>query len=152
MITQDFKSNVDHETYVILGNDALLKCDVPSFVSDLLEISGWVDNQSNEYLPQTIHYGEFNRIFSHSELGQISPTPLLYKVGFYLRTSYLVCIYYKVNWGVWKKISSYWCEYWIVAKWEPRYATRVSTRVFCIWEGWVFKPQNSPRVSFFFII
>ena len=63
MITQDFKSNVDHETYVILGNDALLKCDVPSFVSDLVEISGWVDNQSNEYLPQTIHYGEFNRIF-----------------------------------------------------------------------------------------
>ena len=63
VISQEFKANVNHETYVILGNDALLKCDVPSFVSDLLEISGWVDNQGNEYLPQTIHYGDFNRTF-----------------------------------------------------------------------------------------
>ena len=60
VISQDFKSNVDHETYVILGKDALIKCDVPSFVADLLEISGWADNEGNEFLPQTTHYGDLN--------------------------------------------------------------------------------------------
>ena len=32
--------------YVILGNDALMKCEIPSFVSDLVQIQSWIiDNQ-----------------------------------------------------------------------------------------------------------
>ena len=48
--SQDFKVHVDVETYVILGNDALLKCQVPSFVSDLVDVFSWImDDRS--FLP-----------------------------------------------------------------------------------------------------
>ena len=53
MISQEFKAHVGLETYVILGNDALIKCEIPSFVSDLVAISGWIDNKGNEYFAQT---------------------------------------------------------------------------------------------------
>ena len=35
--------------YVILGNDALMKCEVPSFVSDLVQVHNWIDNENNEF-------------------------------------------------------------------------------------------------------
>jgi hypothetical protein len=56
VIYQDFKAHVDQETYVILGNNALLKCDIPSFVTDLVDIFGWIDNQGNEFM---LNYGTF---------------------------------------------------------------------------------------------
>ena len=56
MIQQDFKIYVAFETYVILGNDALLKCEVPSFVSDLVDIFGWIDNGGNQFLTD-FNYG-----------------------------------------------------------------------------------------------
>ena len=34
---------------VILGNEVILKCDIPSFVTDLVDISGWIDSSGNEY-------------------------------------------------------------------------------------------------------
>ena len=38
--------------YVILGNDALMKCEVPSFVTDLVSVTGWteVENIQREIL------------------------------------------------------------------------------------------------------
>jgi len=51
VISQDFKTQVIQESYVILGNDALVKCDIPSFVADLVQITGWNDNDGNEYIP-----------------------------------------------------------------------------------------------------
>ena len=56
VIQQDFKIHVAFETYVILGNDALLKCEVPSFVSDLVDIFGWIDNGGNQFLTD-FNYG-----------------------------------------------------------------------------------------------
>ena len=38
-----------HNSHVILGNDALLKCQVPSFVSDFVSVSSWVSSQGDEY-------------------------------------------------------------------------------------------------------
>ena len=58
MISQEFKANVNHETYVILGNDALLKCDVPSFVSDLVDVFSWLDNEDRSFLPGS-SFGDF---------------------------------------------------------------------------------------------
>ena len=55
-LQQDFKIHVAFETYVILGNDALLKCEVPSFVSDLVDIFGWIDNGGNQFLTD-FNYG-----------------------------------------------------------------------------------------------
>ena len=58
MISQDFKVHVDLESYVILGNDALLKCEVPSFVSDLVDVESWLDNQGQSFL-QSGSFGDF---------------------------------------------------------------------------------------------
>ena len=57
VVYQDFKSHVGQEVYVILGNDALLKCDIPSFVSDLVDIVGWSDSQGSQYLQGSQNYG-----------------------------------------------------------------------------------------------
>lgn len=37
--------------FVIKGNAAVFKCNVPSFVSDHLEIVSWEDTQGTKYLP-----------------------------------------------------------------------------------------------------
>ena len=39
-----FETRIGDE-FVILGNDALMKCQVPSFVSDFLSVTGWVDER-----------------------------------------------------------------------------------------------------------
>ena len=39
-IIQDFDTDVGNE-YVIIGNDALLKCKIPSFVTDFVSIISW---------------------------------------------------------------------------------------------------------------
>ena len=53
VVYQEFNVNVDTENYVIKGNDAILKCKIPSFVTDLLDIISWVDNLEKEYFQQT---------------------------------------------------------------------------------------------------
>ena len=39
-----FKENV------VMGNDALMKCQIPSLVSDLVTVDSWVDSKRNEFL------------------------------------------------------------------------------------------------------
>jgi len=43
--------------HVMGGNAALLACQLPSFVADLVRVVGWVDDQGNEYLESTSNYG-----------------------------------------------------------------------------------------------
>jgi hypothetical protein len=43
-VTQDYTTYV-HHAHVIRGNDVLLKCDIPSFVSDFVSVQSWVDNE-----------------------------------------------------------------------------------------------------------
>ncbi|CAB4056116.1 unnamed protein product [Lepeophtheirus salmonis] len=56
VIAQDFQSNVIHETYVIVGNDALVKCDIPSFVADNVHIVSWHDSEGNSFLPSVFEF------------------------------------------------------------------------------------------------
>ena len=39
-IIQDYVTNVGLE-YVIIGNDVLMKCKIPSFVADIVVVVGW---------------------------------------------------------------------------------------------------------------
>lgn len=39
-----YKTGVGEE-YIILGNDALIKCNVPSFVSDFVSVDSWEDSE-----------------------------------------------------------------------------------------------------------
>jgi hypothetical protein len=36
------------DVFVIIGNDALVKCSVPSYAADFMEIVGWVTNEDYE--------------------------------------------------------------------------------------------------------
>ena len=48
VVSQAYVSGA-HEVYVIVGNSALVKCEIPSFVSDFVSVVSWVDNEGNEF-------------------------------------------------------------------------------------------------------
>lgn len=50
VVTQYYDAEVVSE-YVIRGNTALLKCNIPSFVADFVKVDAWVDSEGGEYLP-----------------------------------------------------------------------------------------------------
>lgn len=66
VVAQSYEVEADNE-YVIRGNSAVMKCEVPSFVSDFVTVENWQDSQGNTFLPGT-DYGNsrgclFNLIF-----------------------------------------------------------------------------------------
>ena len=46
MTSQIFEVDIFRES-VIVGNDAIFKCSVPSFVSDIVSVDSWVDSEGN---------------------------------------------------------------------------------------------------------
>lgn len=42
--------------YVIKGNSAILKCSIPSFVSDFVKVESWIDELGTEIFPSD-NYG-----------------------------------------------------------------------------------------------
>ena len=50
VVSQPYSTDA-HKVYVIIGNSALVKCEIPSFVSDFVAVVSWVDNENNEYFP-----------------------------------------------------------------------------------------------------
>lgn len=42
--------------YVIKGNTAVLKCNIPSFVADFVRVEAWIGSDGNEYT-QTEDFG-----------------------------------------------------------------------------------------------
>ena len=43
-MTQTYDSYVN-QAHVIRGNDALVKCDIPSFAADFVSVLNWIDDQ-----------------------------------------------------------------------------------------------------------
>ena len=58
VVAQAYSTDAQHKVYVILGNTALVKCEVPSFISDFVSVINWLDNEGNEYFP-----GNMSKIF-----------------------------------------------------------------------------------------
>ena len=44
VVIQSYETDVAKE-YVILGNDALMKCSIPSFVADSVSVMGWTNSE-----------------------------------------------------------------------------------------------------------
>lgn len=44
--------------YVIRGNSAIIKCQIPSFVADFVEVVSWHSDKDESYFPGT-NYGLF---------------------------------------------------------------------------------------------
>ena len=49
VVVQPYETDVAKE-YVIRGNDALMKCSIPSFVADVVQVIAWLDSDG-----QTVH-------------------------------------------------------------------------------------------------
>lgn len=52
MVSQPYEAEADNE-YVIRGNAAIMKCEVPSFVSDFVFVEMWTDSDGGTYYPGT---------------------------------------------------------------------------------------------------
>ncbi|GBP44660.1 Hemicentin-2 [Eumeta japonica] len=50
VVSQPYEAEADNE-YVIRGNAAIMKCEVPSFVSDFVLVELWTDSENGTYLP-----------------------------------------------------------------------------------------------------
>ena len=46
MTNQKYEINV-HPESIIVGNDAILKCSIPSFVTDFVQVEAWIDSEAN---------------------------------------------------------------------------------------------------------
>ncbi|ENN75867.1 hypothetical protein YQE_07596, partial [Dendroctonus ponderosae] len=49
LVAQSYEVEADNE-YVIRGNSAIMKCEVPSFVSDFVLVENWQDSKGHTYL------------------------------------------------------------------------------------------------------
>lgn len=61
MVGHFYESQV-YDEYVIKGNSALLKCNIPSFVSDFVDIIEWTDSNGSHYLLHKNYDGTINAI------------------------------------------------------------------------------------------
>ncbi|KAL3270310.1 hypothetical protein HHI36_009361, partial [Cryptolaemus montrouzieri] len=55
VVNQYYEAQV-YDVFVIKGNTAVFKCQIPSFVSDHVDIMSWQDTQNNRYLPPSNDY------------------------------------------------------------------------------------------------
>ena len=54
--SQIYKTS-SHEEYIITGNDALMKCVIPSFVADFVSVIQWEDSEGNTYIKDSTIMG-----------------------------------------------------------------------------------------------
>ena len=54
VVGQSYQVNV-HDEYVLLGNAALLRCLVPSFVSDYVIVDAWQSDADDVITPNQLH-------------------------------------------------------------------------------------------------
>lgn len=50
VIYQTYEAEADNE-YVIRGNSAIMKCEIPSFVADFVSVTHWLDSSEKDYYP-----------------------------------------------------------------------------------------------------
>lgn len=61
VVSQFYESQV-YDDYVIKGNAAVLKCNIPSFVSDHVEIIEWIDSNGGHYNRDENNSGKWKKI------------------------------------------------------------------------------------------
>ena len=62
-VSQGYQTGTIDE-HVIIGNDVLMKCTVPSFVGDFVSVVGWIDNMGNTYLANARYGNKFLELAS----------------------------------------------------------------------------------------
>ena len=57
VVSQDYATRVN-DFDVILGNSALLKCEIPSFVTDFVSVINWSDAEGQDFFPNQNNLGD----------------------------------------------------------------------------------------------
>ena len=57
MTSQRFEIDILRES-VIVGNDAIFKCSIPSFVSDFVFVDTWIDSEANILGSSSFNFGK----------------------------------------------------------------------------------------------
>lgn len=78
MVTQYYEADVNKE-HVIRGNAAVIKCLIPSFVADFVEVISWHTDQEENFFPSNV-YGAFTSKYlnggrAHSDVKELNPCP-----------------------------------------------------------------------------
>jgi len=69
-VTQSYNTYGDQED-IIRGNSAVLKCKIPSFVADFLEVVSWHDDLGTVYSSHDSNFGmNHNKTSWHKKIGQ----------------------------------------------------------------------------------
>lgn len=63
VVIQQYEAEVNNQ-YVIRGNSAIMKCEIPSYVSDFIMVDMWVDSDGGSYHPNPEQYGTSSRFFA----------------------------------------------------------------------------------------
>ncbi|XP_039283540.1 Down syndrome cell adhesion molecule-like protein Dscam2 isoform X10 [Nilaparvata lugens] len=58
VVVQTYEAEADNE-YVIRGNSVIMKCEVPSFVADFVDVTLWQDSNGNSYYPSQDYDGKY---------------------------------------------------------------------------------------------
>ena len=58
VVRQHFRTRAEDED-VILGNDVLIRCRVPSFVGDFVDVVGWINSDGVNFVPGRQNFGKF---------------------------------------------------------------------------------------------
>lgn len=61
VVQQFYQSEVNNE-YVIRGNSAVMKCSIPSFVADFVEVISWADTDGNAFALNNSNYGNVSKV------------------------------------------------------------------------------------------
>lgn len=56
VVIQPYEAEADNE-YVIRGNSAIMKCEIPSYVADFINVDMWIDSDGGNYYPNNDQYG-----------------------------------------------------------------------------------------------
>ncbi|XP_073812141.1 Down syndrome cell adhesion molecule 1 isoform X16 [Musca autumnalis] len=58
VVSQHYEEDI-HKAFVIRGNSAILKCDIPSFVADFVSVVSWHTDQDEDFMPGTEYDGKY---------------------------------------------------------------------------------------------
>lgn len=60
-VVQQFYQTRVIDEFVLRGNAAILKCNLPSFIADFVYVDAWIDDDGIEILPNNNDFGIYNR-------------------------------------------------------------------------------------------
>uniref|UniRef100_A0A336LNV3 CSON015509 protein n=1 Tax=Culicoides sonorensis TaxID=179676 RepID=A0A336LNV3_CULSO len=62
IVIQAYEAEADNE-YIIRGNSAIMKCEIPSFVADFVFVDSWEDSEGKTYLYNNMSYSVVHQFY-----------------------------------------------------------------------------------------